>query len=126
MGSRTFTKLSALVKRWPKEIFTSDKQLGDHVKKSVLQAYGSGTLSAKEEAKLETFYETCNRLVNSTHKKNYERLYPDSTSSGIERKIPPDTQINIDELAEYDGDEESRTVVGKLKNSFPFTKKPTE
>ena len=108
------------------EKFTSEKQLGDHVKKTVLQAYGTGTLSAGEEAKLETFYECCNRLVNSSHKKNYERLYPDSTSSGIERKIPPDTQINIDDLAEYEGNEESRTVMGKLKNSLPFTKKPVE
>ena len=126
MGSRTFTKLSALIKRWPKEIFSSEKQLGNHVKKTVHQAYGDGTLSAAEEAKLETFYESCNRLANNTHKKNYERLYPDSTSSGIERKIPQDTTINLDDMAEYGGDNQSRTVMAKFKNSLPFTKKPTE
>jgi hypothetical protein len=46
------------MKRWPKEIFTSEKQLGNHVKKTVLEAYGRGTLTAAEEAKLETFYES--------------------------------------------------------------------
>jgi len=126
MGSRTYTKLSALIKRWPKEIFASEKQLGDHVKKTVLQAYGSGTLSAAEEAKLEPFYESCNRLISNTHKKNYERLFPDITSSGIERKIPQDTKINLDDLGQYAGDEESRTPMGKLKNTLPFLKSTKE
>ena len=59
MGSQLYIKFSALIKRWPQELLrASDKTLGDHVKKTVFQAYGSGkTLSVAEEAKLEPFYE---------------------------------------------------------------------
>ena len=126
MGSRTYTKLTALVKRWPNELFVSEKQLGDHIKKTVLEAYASGTVSAIDEAKLERLYESCNRLVNNTHKTKYVRLYADCTATGIETKIPPDTKINVDELSQYDDDDESRTPLAKLKNSLPFTKQHKE
>ena len=114
MGSQLYTKFSALIKRWPKELIrASEKTLGDHVKKTVFQAYGSGkTLSVAEEAKLEPFYESCNRLISNTHKKKYERLY-DSTSSEIERKIAKDTAINFDAFADYIEGDESRTAMEK-------------
>ena len=127
MGSRTYTKLSALIKKWPVERITSEKPLGDHVKKTVLQSYGGGvTISSSEEAKLESFYESCYRLVNNTHKKQYERLFPDITSSGIESKIPPDTKVELSKLGQYTEDTEYRTITGKIKNSLPFAKGPTE
>ena len=126
MGSRMYTKLTALIKRWPKEIFASENQLGDHVKKTVLQAYGRGPLSAADEAKLEPLYESCNRLINNAHKKKYVRLYPEVTASAVERKIPKDTTINLDELTQYEADEESRTSIGKLKNSLPFLNRSTK
>ena len=127
MGSRTYTKLTALVKRWPLELFATEKQLGDHVKKTVLQAYGSGgKVSAADEVKLERFYESCNRLVNNVHKTKFVRQYPDFTSSGIEKKIPADHRLNIDELVELEThDTNSRQLMTKIKNSFSF-KKPTE
>ena len=120
MGSRTYTKLSALVKRWPRELFASEKRLGDHVKKTVLEAYGGGTLSKAEEAKLDRFYESCNRLVNNTHKNNYQRLYPDITSSGIERNIPPDTTINLDELVEFKQMQESAEKAHESERNINF------
>ena len=129
MGSRIYTKLSALIKKWPIERITSEKPLGDHVKKTVLQSYGGGvTVSSSEEAKLERFYESCYRLVNNTHKKQYERLYPDITSSGAESKIPPDTKVELSRanLGQYTEDTEYRTITGKIKNSLPFAKSPTE
>ena len=127
MGSRTYTKLSALIKKWPIERITSEKPLGDHVKKTVLQSYGGGvTITSSEEAKLERFYESCYRLVNNTHKKQYDRLYPDNTSSGIESKIPPDTRVELSSLGQYTEDTEYRTITGKIKNSLPFAKGPTE
>ena len=124
MGSNIYTKFTALIRRWPTEIFASEKQLGDHVKKTVLQAYSGGPLSAAEETKLEPFYESCNRLVNNAHKTKYERVYPGVTSSGIEKKIPKETRVNIDEIGELD--EESRTVMGKIKNTVPFLKSAKE
>ena len=127
MGSRIYTKLSALIKRWPIERITSEKPLGDHVKKTVLQSYGGGvTITSSEEAKLERFYESCYRLVNNTHKKQYDRLYPDNTSSGIESKIPPDTRVELSSLGQYTEDTEYRTLTGKIKNSLPFAKSPAE
>lgn len=121
MGSRLYMKFTALIKRWPTEIFYGDpKQLGEHVKKTVSLAYSRGPLSAADEAKLEPFYESCNRLVNNAHKKKYERVNPDVTASGVERKIPKNTRVNIDELAQEETDDESRTTIGKLKNSLPF------
>ena len=127
MGSRIYTKLSALIKKWPIERITSEKPLGDHVKKTVLQSYGGGvTVSSSEEAKLERFYESCYRFVNNTHKKQYDRLYPDNTSSGIESKIPPDTRVELSSLGQYTEDTEYRTITGKIKNSLPFGKSPTE
>jgi len=125
MGSRTYTKLSALVKRWPKELFATEKQLGDHVKKTVLQSYGSGgTLPASEEEKLDRFYESCNRLVNNTHKTKYSRQYPDSTSSGIEKNIENNTRLDIDELVRITNvDPEQRQLMTKVKNTFSFKKK---
>ena len=127
MGSRIYTKLSALIKKWPIERITSEKPLGDHVKKTVLQSYGGGvTITSSEEAKLERFYESCYRLVNNTHKKQYDRLYPDNTSSGIESKIPPDTRVELSSLGQYTEDTEYRTLTGKIKNSLPFAKSPAE
>jgi len=127
MGSRIYTKLSALIKRWPIERITSEKPLGDHVKKTVLQSYGGGvTITSSEEAKLERFYESCYRLVNNTHKKQYERFFPDITSSGIESKIPPNTKVELSSLGQYTEDTEYRTITGKIKNSLPFAKGPTE
>ena len=127
MGSRTYTKLSALIKKWPIERITSEKPLGDHVKKTVLQSYGGGvTITSSEEAKLERFYESCYRLVNNTHKKQYERFFPDITSSGIESKIPPNTKVELSRLGQYTEDTEYRTITGKIKNSLPFAKGPTE
>ena len=127
MGSRVYTKLSALIKKWPIERVTSEKPLGDHVKKTVLQSYGGGvTIPTSEEEKLERFYESCYRLVNNTHKKQYERLYPDITSSGIESKIPPDMRVEFSSLAQYTEDTEYRTMTGKIKNSLPFAKSSTE
>ena len=127
MGSRTYTKLSALIKKWPIERITSEKPLGDHVKKTVLQSYGGGvTTSSSEEARLERFYESCYRLVNNTHKKQYERLYPDITSSGSESKVPPDAKVELTSLGQYTEDTEYRTMTGKIKNSLPFAKSPTE
>ena len=126
MGSRLYTKFAALIKRWPKETTTSEKQLGDYVKKTVLQAYSRGPLSVADEAKLEPFYESCNRLVSNVHKKKYERLYPNFTSSGIEKKIPENTQVNFDELLQSEVNEDSRTLIGKLKNTFSPKKDNTE
>ena len=127
MGSRTYTKLSALIKKWPMERIISEKPLGDHVKQTVLQSYGGGgTIPTSEEAKLERFYESCYRLVNNTHKKQYERLYPDITSSGIESKIPTDKIVQFSGLGQYTEDTEYRTMTGKIKNSLPFAKGPTE
>ena len=127
MGSRIYAKLSALIKKWPIERITSEKPLGDHVKKTVLQSYGGGvTITSSEEAKLERFYESCYRLVNNTHKKQYDRLYPDNTSSGIESKIPPDTRVELSSLGQYTEDTEYRTLTGKIKNSLPFAKSPAE
>ena len=127
MGSRTYTKLSALIKKWPIERIISEKPLGDHVKKTVLQSYGGGvTIPTSEEPKLERFYESCYRLVNNTHKKQYERLYPDITSSGIESKIPPEKGVQLSSLGQYTEDTEYRTITGKIKNSLPFAKGSTE
>ena len=127
MGSRVYTKLSALIKKWPIERITSEKPLGDHVKKTVLQSYGGGvTITSSEEAKLERFYESCYRLVNNTHKKQYERFFPDITSSGIESKIPPNTKVELSSLGQYTEDTEYRTLTGKIKNSLPFAKSPAE
>ena len=127
MGSRTYTKLTALVKRWPLELFAQERTLGKEVKKTVIQAYGSGgTLPAAEEAKLDRFYESCNRLVNNTHKTAYARKFV-STTSGIEQKIPENHRINLDELVEtLDHDESSRQLSTKLKNTFSFSKKSEE
>ena len=129
MGSRTYAKLSALIKKWPIERVTSEKPLGDHVKKTVLQSYGGGvTIPTSEEEKLERFYESCYRLVNNTHKKQYERLFPDITSSGSESKIPPDAKVELcrTNLGQYTEDTEYRTITGKIKNSLPFAKSSTE
>jgi len=127
MGSRTYAKLSALIKKWPIERVTSEKPLGDHVKKTVLQSYGGGvTIPTSEEEKLERFYESCYRLVNNTHKKQYERLFPDITSSGIESKIPIDKRVEFSQLGQYTEDTEYRTMTGKIKNSLPFAKSSTE
>jgi len=130
MGSRIYPKLLALIKKWPVERITSEKPLGDHVKKTVLQSYqsygGGGTIPSSEEAKLERFYESCYRLVNNTHKKQYERFFPDITSSGIESKIPPNTKVELSSLGQYTEDTEYRTITGKIKNSLPFAKGPTE
>ena len=127
MGSRTYTKLTALVKRWPLELFAHEKTLGDHLKKTVVQAYGSGgTLPAAEEAKLDRFYESCNRLVNNTHKTNYTRKYL-NTSSDIEKKIPDNSRVNLDELVKtIDQDLDQRQMTQKIKNTFNFSKKSEE
>ena len=125
MGSRLYNKFAALIKRWPVEATSSEKQLGDFVKKTFKAAYPHGHLVSTtcDEQKLAQLYESCNRLASNVHKNKHERLYPYSTASDIDQKQFENVIIDLHDMdTQNPTNHDGRGFMAKLKNTFKQNK----
>merc|ERR1712126_638255 len=91
-------KIEMLIKKWPTEVFQSDKILSRYFKGRVSRAYAKELTLPEEAQKLEALFNCCNRLVSNTYQNRYQRLYPEVTSSGIDKKIPKGASVNLDQF----------------------------
>ena len=124
MGSRLYNKIAVLIKRWPVEALSSEKVLGNHIKKTFADAYPHGPMSATaDEQKLEQYYESCNRLVSNVHKDKYKRVYVDSIASAMDKKQFDNVIVDIKTMdTQYPTNEDHRGFMAKVKNTFKWNK----